>query len=349
MSACVAGSNAVVTLSLGSRPFVQITRPLMSAYAARIGAAFHIVDKHDHESLQLPAALDKTKTAAQTSRFLKVQVLMYFLKKHARILYLDDDTIVGPATPDLFAAVPCGTLGASVEWHKPPAWHTMHWRSACDIYEMPLRPASCEPKRWRLWNSGVVLLSSAPHLRMLERGWQRDKHRLTCRVLCDQLYLNALFKRENAQMKDIGAAMNYVGSELRRAVLRTTTSNAGSSAGRGGSVREGGNVSAISERRRVGLREACILHLTRKVPKLYVTDWVTQRMLSRQPDVLTCERNGTFERVGAAGAVERRALRSRLPKALAPGKYELGKVLCSGEPQPCGLQPWARGHLRALA
>ena len=136
MSACVAGSNAVVTLSLGSRPFVQITRPLMSAYAARIGAAFHIVDKHDHESLQLPAALDKTKTAAQTSRFMKVQVLMYFLKKHARILYLDDDTIVGPATPDLFAAVPCGTLGASVEWHKPPAWHTMHWRSACDIYEI---------------------------------------------------------------------------------------------------------------------------------------------------------------------------------------------------------------------
>ena len=36
-SSC-AGRRAVVTLSLGSRPFVQHTRPLMAAYAARIGA-----------------------------------------------------------------------------------------------------------------------------------------------------------------------------------------------------------------------------------------------------------------------------------------------------------------------
>ena len=69
---------------------------------------------------------------------------------------------------------------------------------------------------------------------------------------------------------------------------------------------------------------------------------VTEPVFASAADVLTCSRNASRERRGAAGAVERRALRARLPKPLPSGKYELGKVLCADEPPPCGLQPWAR-------
>lgn len=152
-----------------------------------------------------------------------------------------------------------------------------------------------------------------------------------------QLYLNALFKREGVPVRDLGAAMNYVGSELKRAVLVGPQS--APVVHRGSSRAPSENVSAA---RRAGLRDACILHLTRKVPKLYTADWVVRRMLASATDVLTCDRNASSERRGAAGAVERRALRARLPKPLPSGKYELGKVLCADEPPPCGLQPWAR-------
>ena len=37
------GDRAVVTLSIGTRPFVQITRPLMAAYADKVGAALSLV------------------------------------------------------------------------------------------------------------------------------------------------------------------------------------------------------------------------------------------------------------------------------------------------------------------
>ena len=47
-----AGRRAVVTLSLGSRPFVQHTRPLMQAYAVRVRATFHCVDTRDHPAVR---------------------------------------------------------------------------------------------------------------------------------------------------------------------------------------------------------------------------------------------------------------------------------------------------------
>ena len=156
----------------------------MVAYAARIGASFYCIESKDHEALQLPGT-SRSGGSSSATRFLKLPLLSYFLRKYSRVLYLDDDVIVGPATPDLFASVPCDAVGATIEHHKPPAWHAMHWRSACELYSMPGR--ACEPKHWRLWNSGVFLLSRAQHAPMLERGWKRDASRLACRVLCDQV------------------------------------------------------------------------------------------------------------------------------------------------------------------
>ena len=175
----------------------------MEAYAAKVGADLHVVNSLEHVSLRK----HKTRLASML-RFLKLPLLEHFLGRYWQVLYLDDDILVGPRTPDLFAAVPCGELGAVVELHKPQTWHGMHWRSACELYKLP----GCEPKRWRLFNSGLLLLSQRH--RSLVEDWQR--HKLACRVLCDQLFLNAVAQRERLCVRELGSAFNYVGSELRR-------------------------------------------------------------------------------------------------------------------------------------
>lgn len=234
------GSRAVITMSIGARPFVQITRPLMEVYAAKVGADFHVVDSQEHVALREHKA--RLTAAPLMLRFLKLPLLDHFLGRYWQVLYLDDDTLVGPRTPDLFAAVPCGELGAVVERHKPQTWHAMHWRTACELYGLP----DCEPKTKWLFNSGPELLPEPDlvashhsafvqpspclclHLtliltrllllsqrhRSLVDGWQ--KHKLECRVLCDQLFLNAAARREQLCVRELGLAFNYVGSELRR-------------------------------------------------------------------------------------------------------------------------------------
>lgn len=329
MVACPGGAvvsavaSAVVTLSIGSRPFVGITLPFMKAYAERIGAAFHVVNQREHEALQTAGTAYSSSTSSAASRFLKLPLLEYFLKRYERILFLDDDILVSANMPDLFAAVPCDAIGATVERHKPVGWHATQWTSACDLYDMN---HACEPKRWQIWNSGVMLLSRAVHAPLLAAGWKRDAHRLSCRVLCDQLYLNALFKRAGARVCDLGAAFNFVGSELRRALVVG-----------GGSEAAGVAIG----RRRAAVSAACMLHLTRKVPKLYTADWVARRSLSRSADVLQCDANASHARRSThETGRRRRALLTSLPKPMPAGKYDIGTVLCQGQPSTCRLQPW---------
>ena len=166
-------ARALVTISLGKRPFAQFTQPLMELYAARIGAALHVVSELSHAALH-----DSRNTRSRTlePRFLKLPVLAYFLSRYARVLYLDDDVLVSPWTPDLFRLVSCDALGATIEHHQPQGWHTMHWRAACKLYSVP----ECSPDQWQLFNSGVMLLSHTAHAPLFSK-WREDP--LTCQVL----------------------------------------------------------------------------------------------------------------------------------------------------------------------
>ena len=200
----------------------------------------------------------------------------------------------------------------------------MHWRNACELYGVE----RCDAKHRKLFNSGVMLLSQPAHSAMLSRGWERDAQKLQCRVLCDQLYLNALLVRDaGGALMDLGPAFNYVGSELRRALVNTPTSTTSDT---------------LAAQRRAALRAACVLHLTRKVPKLYTVDWAARRALSggARGDVLQCSINASWPSSAGARAARRRALRAKLPKPLPPGKYDIGQVLCQGEAQGCALFPW---------
>lgn len=310
MSCVAASRQAVVALSLSERrrSFTALTLPTIVAFAAKVGAAYHLV-----ASLSHPSLAPHQGSAALNPRFLKLPVLEYFLARYSRVLYVDDDVIFSPGTPDLFALVPCAALGVVVEHHQPPGWHALHLRNACALY------GSCEPPRGgsksEIWNSGLLLLTAAPHAASFSR-WRAAN--LTCRVLCDQLYLNAVSLRDQLPLTDLGPSFNYVGSELRRAM----TAPIG---------RERGPEELA--RRRAGLRAACVLHLTRKVPKPVTAHWLIRRSLVAR-DVLQCE-------VAHARWPEARGWRDRLLVALPPpppGK--LAAQLCGGKGEPCELQAW---------
>lgn len=206
-----------------------------------------------------------------------------------------------------------------VELQKPPGWHAQHVASACHLYGL----SPCDRnKTWRIFNSGVMLLTSAQHAG-LTRGWEAQP--LACRILCDQLYLNAALRREGLAIHDWGATYNYVGSELRRAILSSEGAAARSA--------------AEQAHRRAGLADACFLHLTRKVPKAYTAHWALFRAAHHR-DVLQCRLNRTSE--GAPAYADRR-VGAALGGQLA--RYDIERELCKGQEEPafCRLQPWARG------
>jgi len=44
--------RAVLVLSLGSRPFFKVTRPLIENFAARVSATLHVLSSVEHPALQ---------------------------------------------------------------------------------------------------------------------------------------------------------------------------------------------------------------------------------------------------------------------------------------------------------
>ena len=193
-------------------------------------------------------------------------------------------------------------------------------------------------------------------------------------MLCDQLFLNAAARREQLCVRELGPAFNYVGSELRRpagkrTVLppaaaaclacaspaprpapRPTPRSTPRSTPRLGThlltpatrVRRA-LIKPPSSARRGALRDACVAHLTRKVPKLYTADWLVHRSLAGD-DALQCARNGSEPQ----DRHWRRAMLGRMPDL--GHKYSFEEELCRGQSGACALQPWvAAGNLTSHA
>ena len=109
-----------------------------------------------------------------------------------------------------------------------------------------------------------------------------------------------------------------------------------------------------SSARRGALRDACVAHLTRKVPKLYTADWLVHRSLAGD-DALQCARNGSEPQ----DRHWRRTMLGRMPDL--GHKYSFEEELCRGQSverlrlvQPCPVWvaagnlttdvPWPCGH-----
>ena len=85
-----------------------------------------------------------------------------------------------------------------------------------------------------------------------------------------------------------------------------------------------------SSARRGALRDACVAHLTRKVPKLYTADWLVHRSLAGD-DALQCARNGSEPQ----DRHWRRTLLGRMPDL--GHKYSFEEELCRGQSSACAF------------
>ena len=58
-------------------------------------------------------------------------MLRWFLRHYGRVLFVDDDVLISPFAPDLFAQVACHKVGAVIESYHAQGWHAMHSDTCC--------------------------------------------------------------------------------------------------------------------------------------------------------------------------------------------------------------------------
>ena len=318
--------RAVVTLSLGKRTHFAVTRVALAAYAKRVGAELHVIDSNAHPSL---AKWNATLAARSASNhFIKLPMFEWFLDQFDQVLFMDDDVLVSPYAPDLFAKVPCqsGRLGAVVEAYHKQGWHAMHGRATCELYNLAAEvPGSCTKhatKKMRIFNSGVMLMSAAH--RPLLAGWEKSK--LECRILCDQLYLNAMMIKHGICLQDLGTPFNLPGTQVRKLLMATAKAPAPASGLQG-----------------TAIADACMVHLTVLPSKHYTSHYLLKRSLEDR-DVMLCTHDGPVR-------VDRGAMVAALPgeeQLQGVSSYDITKIWCKGYGDSCQLIP-PPGGAAALA
>ena len=251
--------------------------------------------------------------------------------------------LVSPFAPDLFAAVPCTSVGAVVEVAHKQGWHTMHARAMCSLYN--LGDDACGKAALgaaRIFNSGVMLLSSA-HKPLVE-GWKTEK--LECKILCDQaaarphapasrascvshpahprcdqLYLNAMVRRHEVCLQDLGGGFNMPGTQVRKFIVSTAQQRAA--------------MDEPPELRGSPLATACMVHLTVLPAKPHTSHYLLTRSLEHD-DVMQCE--SAPSRPAAARAAMLRSLPAR-SGSWEFTKYDIDKIWCGKQPAGCQVVP----------
>ena len=204
-------------------------------------------------------------------------------------------------------------VGAVIEGYHKPGWHAMHGKSYCELYGLAsTHPKVCGSssamKSIRVFNSGVMILSREYHLQLLD-GWQQRE--LKCKILCDQLYMNAMVVKKDICLHDLGNAFNLPGTQVRKQLLSTEKK------------REAAGGSTQLSLRGSSLSSSCFIHLTILPAKPYTSHYLLLRSLAFR-DVMNCEhvRGGPHELT----ALGRRSMLTALPQF----KYDIRKIMCKG-------------------
>ena len=140
-----ASDRAIVTVAAGpeGKALLDISRPWMARYAARLGADFVVIDWEGHPYWPMAA---------------KFQIHRAF-DHYERIIYLDADTLADPdLAPDLFGLVPAGRFGAYND--QPGVRAVGHWRTFEPEYRLVCRGQKVEvptPVTWYC-NTGIMVL-----------------------------------------------------------------------------------------------------------------------------------------------------------------------------------------------
>lgn len=192
--------KAVVTLSLGPRPWFGVTFKWMLTYARRHG--FDMVSLNTNLIDDLDA---KAFTGdGQIGRMQKLGLDRLF-EIYDRIVYLDDTCFVAPSTLDLTAIVPEAEIGC---WIEGPSFADAAYldRHAALYGVERLAPE-------RLFHPGVLVLSREH--RAIFEGWREHLEALAADPLRPfQGYASLAAREAGIPLHDIGARHNFTMGQI---------------------------------------------------------------------------------------------------------------------------------------
>ena len=185
---------ALVTIVVGdsARRMAASTNPLMKRYADRAGADFVVIDRPRFGALY----------------YEKFQLYDLF-PTYDRILYVDNDVLISPDSPDLFREVNEAEFAAASEetWSKSGVCKSAIFNELGEV-----------AWRYPYFNAGVMLASRAhravfdPEYPLLSQ-WANDRVRSMYPFQGDdQTYFNYRVNQLNLEMKDLTYVFNHTRS-----------------------------------------------------------------------------------------------------------------------------------------
>lgn len=186
--------NALVTLAIGEREFLNHTGPLMKRYAGRIGADFRCISSY-------PAKRHYTNGRENNQAYItKCDMLYDLLSTYERIFYVDDTVCIHPDTPDLFSMVPPHTVGAFNEG-------SLGKYSANSDHDYILANRNYQISTEKYINAGLMVVSR-PHQFLFDYR-NMDQHReLFCSFFVEQTYLNYMIQSNDVAMTCLPESFN---------------------------------------------------------------------------------------------------------------------------------------------
>lgn len=160
--------KVVVTMGDANyRPLTDLTFPMMEAYAAKVGADFHVMKERRYPDVNIC--------------YEKFQ-MRELLERYRRILYLDGDVLVRPRALNVFEAVPFGHFSAMNENDHIHFWDEEKIAQQFAPYQWQ------GPWNGRHFNAGVLVFDQN-HKRLFENP------QITNIPYWDQPYLNVSIDR----------------------------------------------------------------------------------------------------------------------------------------------------------
>jgi hypothetical protein len=190
------GKRLVLSLSIGERPWFELFRPYMQAYAKRWNADFLAPTGPNLDDL--------------VCRQQKLEVIRRSLEAFDRVLYLDDTVFIRPGSPlppDDDDDVEMPPFYASLDDKLSsifPGWEAT-MEEAFAYYEVPCRER-------RVFSSGVMLVHRK-HQPMFDQSPTRPLKKFG--YLVDQWRVNAMQQKLRIPFRDLGDRYNFHGLVLR--------------------------------------------------------------------------------------------------------------------------------------
>ena len=149
--------NLILTISIGNRPWSDLSIDSMQKYAKRIGAHLEVIRKYNvHKKFNFKMGLNNNP--AYLIKLLAINDA--FKKGYDRIIFLDDACIVSEDCPNLFKVVPKQLFGVhnegSISWVKSSVATIKSWESKGDGFRNVATPQNYV-------NVGVMVMSKEYH------------------------------------------------------------------------------------------------------------------------------------------------------------------------------------------